>query len=111
YFGDGRRFGVNITYVRETEPLGTAGAIGLALPWLQRDFIVTNADLLTRVSFGELVAFHGVEKNDLTIGIIESTYQLRYGVVETEGSRVIGIREKPELHHFVNGGIYVMHPR
>jgi dTDP-glucose pyrophosphorylase/CBS domain-containing protein len=108
YFGDGRRFGVNISYVRDGRPLGTAGAIAAALPRLEREFIVTNADLLTRVNFGELVAFHRAERNDLTIGIIESTYQLRYGLVEIDGTRVIGIREKPEMRHFVNGGIYVL---
>jgi dTDP-glucose pyrophosphorylase len=111
YFGDGRRFGVNITYVHEDEPRGTAGAIGSVLPSLGRECIVTNADLLTRVNFGELVGFHHAEEHDLTIGIIESTYQLRYGLIETEGSRVIGIREKPELRHFVNGGIYVVQPK
>jgi dTDP-glucose pyrophosphorylase len=108
YFGDGRRFGADVTYVREAEPLGTAGAISLALPRLQREFMVTNADLLTHVNFAELVRFHRVEKHDLTIGIIESTYELRYGLVHTEGTRVTGISEKPELRHFVNGGIYVM---
>jgi dTDP-glucose pyrophosphorylase/CBS domain-containing protein len=111
YFGDGRRFGVNVTYVRESHPLGTAGAIALALPLLGQEFIVTNADLLTRVNFGELAAFHRAENDDLTIGVIESTFQLRYGLIETDGSRVIGIREKPELRHFVNGGIYVMQDR
>jgi len=111
YFGDGRRFGVTITYVREAQPLGTAGAIASVLPALDRECVVTNADLLTRVNFGELVAFHRAEAHDLTIGIIESTYQLRYGLIETEGSRVTGIREKPELRHFVNGGIYVLQPK
>ncbi|TMF64520.1 MAG: CBS domain-containing protein, partial [Chloroflexi bacterium] len=74
YFGDGRRFGVTISYVRDARPLGTAGAIAAALPQLEREFIVTNADLLTRVNFDELVAFHRAERDDLTIGIIESTY-------------------------------------
>jgi NDP-sugar pyrophosphorylase family protein len=111
YFGDGRRFGVSITYIREAQPLGTAGALAIALPSLDRECIVTNADLLTRINFGELVAFHHAEGHDLTIGIIESTYQLRYGLIETEGSRVTAISEKPELRHFVNGGIYVLQPK
>jgi dTDP-glucose pyrophosphorylase len=111
YFGDGRRFGVAITYVREVQPLGTAGAVAIVLPTLDRECIVTNADLLTRVNFGELVRFPHAEANDLTIGIIESTFQLRYGIIETDGARVTGIREKPELRHFVNGGIYVLQPK
>jgi dTDP-glucose pyrophosphorylase len=111
YFGDGTRFGASISYIREEHPLGTAGAVALAFPGLGREFIVTNADLLTRVNFGELVSFHRSEGHDLTIGIIQSTYQLRYGLVETDGSRVTAIREKPELRHFVNGGMYVLQPK
>ena len=49
YFGDGTRFGASISYVRESHPLGTAGAVALAFPGLDREFIVTNADLLTRL--------------------------------------------------------------
>jgi NDP-sugar pyrophosphorylase family protein len=109
HVADGRRYGTDVTYVRESEPLGTAGAIRLAAPHLtEPEFIVVNADLLTRVNFRELLSFHRREKHQLTVGVIESTLQLRYGLIETKGTRVVAIREKPALKHFINAGIYVL---
>ena len=108
HVGDGSRFGTDVTYVRETEPLGTAGAIRLARAHLaEPEFIVTNADLLTHVNFRELLSFHRREGHELTVGVIESTLQFRYGLIETKGTRVTAIREKPSLKHFINAGIYV----
>ena len=109
HIGDGSRFGLDVSYIRESEPRGTAGAIRLAEAYLtQPEFIVTNADLLTRVNFKELLSFHRREEHHLTVGVIESTLQLRYGLVETKGTRVVAIREKPALKHFINAGIYVI---
>ena len=109
HIGDGRRLGTDVTYIRESEPLGTAGAIRLAAPHLtEPEFIVANADLLTRVNFRELLSFHRREGHQLTVGVIESTLQFRYGLIETKGTRVVAMREKPSLKHFINAGIYVL---
>jgi dTDP-glucose pyrophosphorylase len=109
HVGDGSRFGTDVTYVHENEPLGTAGAIRLAAAHLtEPQFVVANADLLTRVNFRELLSFHRREGHHLTVGVIESTLQLRYGLIETKGTRVVAIREKPALKHYINAGIYVL---
>lgn len=109
HLGDGSRFGINVTYVRESEPLGTAGAIRLAAEHLtEPEFIVANADLLTRVNFRVLLNFHRREGHHLTVGVVESTLQFRYGLIETKGTRVVAMREKPALKHFINAGIYVL---
>ena len=109
HVGDGSRFGTEVTYLRESEPLGTAGAIRLAAGHLtEPEFIVANADLLTRVNFRVLLNFHRREGHHLTIGVIESTLQFRYGLIETKGTRVVAMREKPALKHFINAGIYVL---
>ena len=109
HIGDGSRFGTNVTYIRENEPLGTAGAIRLAAANLtEPEFIVANADLLTHVNFRELLSFHRREAHQLTVGVIESTLQFRYGLIETKGTRVVAMREKPSLKHFINAGIYVL---
>ncbi len=57
HFGDGRKWGVNINYLVEEAPLGTAGALSL-LPRTGNDLplIVMNADLLTKVSFDNRLA-------------------------------------------------------
>ncbi|MCE6981808.1 nucleotidyl transferase, partial [Pseudomonas frederiksbergensis] len=58
YFGDGQKWGVNISYLREDSPLGTAGAIGLLNPRPSLPFVVTNGDVLTDIHYGEMLDFH-----------------------------------------------------
>jgi NDP-sugar pyrophosphorylase family protein len=108
HFDDGHAFGVEIDYVREGTPLGTAGAIRIVAPTVGGPLIVTNADVLTRLSFRDLLEFHRSQAHELTIGAITSTQQLRYGLLETDGTRVVALREKPALRHLVNAGIYVV---
>src|SRR3989344_4956353 len=49
YFGDGSKVGINITYVEEDEPLGTAGPLKLAKKYLKESFIVSNGDELKNI--------------------------------------------------------------
>ena len=59
YFGDGKKWGANIHYIHEVNPLGTAGSISL-MPDIDNNLpiIVTNGDLLTRVNYQHLLDFH-----------------------------------------------------
>ena len=110
HFGDGSRLGASIDYLREREPLGTAGALRLAADRLDRTFIVLNADLLTTVRFSELADAHRRCQNTLTMAVSETEVSLRYGVVRVDGDRVTGLEEKPKLKTLANAGIYVAEP-
>src|SRR5215470_3686668 len=57
FFGDGKRWGVTITYSRETQPLGTAGPIGLVEP-LDERFLVMNGDVITTLDYRALMEAH-----------------------------------------------------
>jgi len=109
YFGDGNKWGVEINYLIEDRPLGTAGALSLlpddigSLPVL-----VMNGDILTKVDFLHLLAFHKEQDCDLTVCVREYDFQIPYGVVEVADSRIIGLTEKPVQSVFVNAGIYVV---
>lgn len=109
YFEDGRKWGANICYLEETQPLGTAGSLGL-LPKekLMLPAIVMNGDILTRVNFAALLKFHQQHRAAATMCVREWQYQVPYGVVNSDGHRMVGITEKPIEHHFVNAGIYVL---
>ncbi len=109
YFGDGRNFGVDIQYVAEDRPLGTAGALGL-MDAPEQPLLVINGDILTKVDFKAMLAFHQENTADLTVGVREYDLKVPYGVVETEGVVVQRIREKPVIKLFVNAGIYLMTP-
>lgn len=110
YFGDGRKWGVSITYVEETSPLGTAGALSLIKEPVSAPVIVMNGDLLTKVDFRALLDFHESTHASATMCVREYTMQVPYGVIELDGSRIVSIKEKPEHHYFVNAGIYVLSP-
>lgn len=110
HFGDGERLGVQIRYVRETEPLGTVGAVRLAESRLDRTFLVVNGDLLTRVNFEHLLEFHGREGNDLTLAVKEYELRIPYGVVELADGQVCALEEKPRRTCLVNAGIYAIEP-
>ncbi len=111
YFGNGEKWGVKITYVHESEPLGTGGALGL-LPEGIADMpiLMMNGDLLTKVSFSGLVDFHNTHGGEATMCVREYDYQVPYGVVSANSFRVKEIVEKPIHKFFVNAGIYVISP-
>lgn len=110
HFRDGSGFGVDIEYVRETAPLGSAGALQLVRGQLDRPFVVLNADLLTNVNLGSLLRFHREEANVITVGVRQYVVEVPYGVVDLDQTRVTGLREKPSIELMVNAGIYAVSP-
>ena len=109
YFGDGRDFGVQINYVTEERPMGTAGALGLMAPPTST-MLVINGDILTQVDFKAMLDYHQDQQADLTVAVQSYEVQVPYGVIECEGSRVQSLAEKPQLKLFVNAGIYLLEP-
>ena len=111
YFGDGGKWNVNIRYICEKEPMGTAGALGL-LPDDMPDLplLVMNGDLLTKINFEHLLQFHKEEGGLATMCVREYDFQVPYGVIKSEGRRITSIEEKPVHKFFVNAGIYVLEP-
>jgi dTDP-glucose pyrophosphorylase len=107
HFGDGTRFGVDMNYVSEERPLGTAGALRL-IEDRTEPLLIINGDILTKVDFRAMHDFHNEHKADLTVGVREYDFQVPYGVVETEDARVIRVNEKPVYKFFVNAGIYLL---
>lgn len=110
YFGNGERFGVDISYLEEPVQLGTAGALGL-LPETPPDtFFVMNADLVTAVNFRQLLNFHKEQQAEATMCVFKYNFQVPYGVVGLQDTFITQINEKPTHSFFVNAGIYTLEP-
>jgi len=109
YFGNGQRFGVQIEYINEKQPLGTAGALSLLRPW-RESLLVINGDILTCVDFRAMFHFHQEHHADMTVAVREYHVQVPYGVVEMENVKIRGLNEKPSFRFFVNAGIYLLEP-
>jgi NDP-sugar pyrophosphorylase family protein len=109
HFGNGRWLGIDIDYVVEDQPLGTAGAVGL-LPAQTKPLLVVNGDLMTSVPVGALVAHHQAHGADLTVGHVEQRIPVPYGVVECRRLQVLRLQEKPDLVVTVIAGVYLLAP-
>lgn len=111
YFQHGAAFGVHIHYVKEQKRMGTAGALSLLQQRPTEPFFVMNGDLLTQVNFDQLMQFHLEQDAVATMCVREYEYQIPYGVIETNGTDLVAIKEKPVHRSFVNAGIYVLSPK
>ncbi|MFC2035006.1 nucleotidyltransferase family protein [Chloroflexota bacterium] len=109
HFGNGKAFGIEINYVTEDRPLGTAGALGL-METPKEPVLVINGDVLTQVNFLSMLSFHREHGADLTVAVRQYDLQVPYGVIECDGPRVRQVNEKPLLGLLVNAGIYLLEP-
>jgi NDP-sugar pyrophosphorylase family protein len=110
YFRDGDRVGLRLTYFSEPEPMGTAGPLTALANMLPEPFFLINGDILTRMNFAALYEAHLASGADLTVAVREHRWQLPFGAVTVEGSRIVDIREKPIVSNLISAGIYVLSP-
>jgi len=105
YFGDGRKWGINIRYVREKTPLGTAGALKLAIQ-TENNILVLNGDVFTDMDFAAFLKWHTKRKADASIVVKERTVKDDFGVVEfNKIQELTSYREKPEHRSFFSIGV------
>jgi NDP-sugar pyrophosphorylase family protein len=111
-FGDGRQWGVEISYSKELTPLGTAGAVKLAEGQLSHapNFLVLNGDSFLELDVRELIRFHRRHRGLISMAVRRVPDATRYGTVQLDAqNRVTGFREKmgEAISGIVNGGVYV----
>jgi dTDP-glucose pyrophosphorylase len=110
YFGDGHKWDVHIDYLREDEPMGTAGGLKLlqSLEMGQQPFVVTNGDVLTDINYGGLLDFHIRQEAMATMAVRLYEWQHPYGVVQIDGTNIVGFEEKPISKTHINAGVYAI---
>ena len=107
--GDGRKYGVDVSYCHEEQPLGTAGPLALLRGRLTEPFLVMNGDLLTTLSFSRLLAFHRQQQADATIAVYRREVKIDFGLIDsTPDGAFSGYREKPTYQFEVSMGVYAM---
>lgn len=110
HFGNGERLGVRIDYLKENDPLGTAGALGLLNPKPNAPFVVTNGDVITDIRYGELLDFHIRHASVATMAVRVHEWRHPFGVVQMNGVEIVGFEEKPISRSHINAGVYVLEP-
>jgi NDP-sugar pyrophosphorylase family protein len=112
FFGDGSKFGVNITYHKEENPLGTVGGLSLVKGELRDTFITVNGDTLTSISFLDLFRCQASNGAIASIGLKERQVPIDFGVVELDANKAVrGYTEKPTVVNMVSMGVNAFSPR
>ena len=112
YFGNGSKFGLDITYIEEKEELGTAGALNMSKDLLKDTFIMFNGDILANIDLHDLIDFHSRNEGLATIALTPVDDPSRFGVADLKGDRIMKFVEKPKTHisNLINAGVYVLEP-
>ncbi|HEY3316900.1 MAG TPA: sugar phosphate nucleotidyltransferase [Coriobacteriia bacterium] len=109
YFGEGERYGLRLTYSREDEPLGTAGPLA-NIGGLTEPFLVMNGDVLSTLDYGAFLDAHVASAAEASIATHRRENKVDFGVVETDGERVVDYVEKPSHSYLVSMGVYAFSP-
>jgi UDP-N-acetylglucosamine diphosphorylase/glucosamine-1-phosphate N-acetyltransferase len=112
YFGDGSKFGVNITYVTQEKRLGTAHAINSIRNVIDNQFMVLNGDIIVDPNLiMDLIQKYETDEASSILILIEVENPSSFGVVEMKKDRIMDIIEKPALEeatsNLINAGIYL----
>lgn len=117
YIGDGSSLGVKITYIEETMPLGTAGALALIKDMITEDFVLLFGDVFLNVNFNRMIAYHQKYMSDATLFVHPNLHPYDSVLVETtEEHKITGIDTKRiareyDYNNMVNAGIFVFSPK
>ncbi len=111
FFGKGDKFGVQIDYAIEDEPLGTIGPLAF-IDGLGEDFLVMNGDVLTDLDPAALYDRHKETGAVLTVAAHRRQVNIDFGVLETAADgRISGFTEKPSIPYEVSMGVYILNKR
>jgi len=115
-FGDGRRLGMKLSYVKEALPLGTGGAVKNAEKWLGGGTsLILNGDVLNAFDIRAFLRFHRARRAEISIALSRVKDPTLYGLVLTDAEgRVRRFLEKPSWDEVetntINAGAYLFEP-
>jgi len=108
YFGDGSRYGLNISYAYEKTPAGTGGVFALYQEKLEDCFLVLNGDTIFDVNYYELYQLFNEAGASGAVALREVEDTSRYGAIELNGKHIVRFDEKSKSGRgLVNGGVYI----
>ncbi|TGG88057.1 mannose-1-phosphate guanylyltransferase [Geotoga petraea] len=100
---------INIDYIKENKPMGTAGSLYLIKDKIKERCFITNCDILINQDYIELLNYHVENKNVLTIVGVLKNDEIPYGVIEKDSKgNVKKINEKPNRSYIINSGMYIL---
>ncbi len=117
YFGNGEKFGVNITYFEEEVPLGTAGSFFYLKKYIHdEDFILVNGDLIFEVDFEKMIDFHKKNKALVTLCTHPNNHPYDSAIIVTDNKQNVikWLNKEDERTYYsnrVNSGIHILNSK
>jgi len=113
YYGNGKKFGVNITYIEQDEPRGIAHAIRLCKEFVNNEkFLVFLGDNIIQKPIADFVENFNKSDYDATVLLCEVDNPSRFGIADVENEKIVKITEKPKkpTSNLAVTGIYLLTP-
>tara|TARA_Y100001970_G_scaffold53704_1_gene68081 strand:- start:20939 stop:22030 length:1092 start_codon:yes stop_codon:yes gene_type:complete len=111
YFKTGKKLEVNINYIKEKKPLGTAGSLYLLKKIKNQEIIVTNCDVISEINYADVLDYHKSNSADATMVVRHYEITNPFDVVKTKGRKFLSYEEKPSKYENINTGIYVLNSK
>jgi len=112
YFGQGEKWGVNIEYCIEEQPLGTGGAIKKAASEINGTFLVINGDNLADFDWTTAISTHKNKGAQVTLSLYPVQDVTQYGIAQLENGKILKFIEKPKVEeapsNLNNAGGYII---
>ena len=109
FLGDGKKLGVNITYLSENKFLGTAGSLAQLTQEKKYDsYLVSNCDVFFKNKYSDIVEFHQLMGGSATLCAARHVLQNEFGELRIDGVNLVGFEEKPSYVSYVNAGFYII---
>jgi dTDP-glucose pyrophosphorylase/predicted transcriptional regulator len=99
---------VDIKCIKEEKFLGTIGASKLIKHFCNDNILIMNSDLFTNIDLEDFYLDFLKKGSDFSIAVVPYSVSVPYGIIESEGDDVVGVKEKPIFNYFANGGIYLL---
>jgi dTDP-glucose pyrophosphorylase len=111
YYLTNQNLPYQLSFIKETIPMGTAGGISLLKGKINSTFFVSNCDIIVDQDYSEMLDFHIEKKNEITLIAALKNYSIPYGtIISGENGQLIDIKEKPEYTFMINSGMYILEP-
>ncbi|MFH1127105.1 MAG: sugar phosphate nucleotidyltransferase [archaeon] len=114
YFGKGRALGVNIRYIIEDRPHGTAGFLKSAKDMINDTFLLLYGDVLSKIDIHDMLTTHRSNKVLATMALTTTSDTTSFGVAKLKGEKVTGFIEKPSPNespsNLINAGVFILEP-
>jgi dTDP-glucose pyrophosphorylase len=103
-----KRRGIKVKCVKEHKFLGTIASVKCVPDIINNEVLIMNSDLFTNIDFEDFYCYFQEKEADMLIGAIPYSINLPYGILDLEGRKIKGIKEKPTYNYYANAGIYLI---